>query len=96
MKRQQYVTITGSDGFIDYGGIIRKWNDDQHLTIEWIPVLDIDIMLRRGMEPNVNDPIIPENCEDIDLKDGRRYRLHYTWLTVAGTFIRDARRRDRE
>ena len=88
--KQKFITIVDEEGITNKAGIIHEWHDDYNITVEWIPFIEIAIMSMFGKEPD-NNPIISERCEDVDLQklSEGSYKLHFTWLTVNGAYVRD-------
>lgn len=93
VKRQRYITMFDKAGLTNMCGIIWKWHDDQNLTVEWIPAIEVDMICMTGSIVDLKAPIVPEMCQDINLQTAGEYKLHYTWFTAAGDWIRDGRRR---
>ena len=88
--KQKFITIVDEEGITNKAGIIHEWHDDYNITVEWIPFIEIAIMSVFGKEPDSNT-IITEMCEDVDLQklSEGSYKLHFTWLTVNGAYVRD-------
>ena len=87
---QKYLALY-SNGDLNTCAQIHAWHDAAHCTVEYLPYYSMFVWVSVGIEPGL-EPINPKECYDIDLDnlpDGYDdYKLHHTWLTVAGDFAR--------
>ena len=91
IKRPAYKYIgLCKDGYMDICAQIHCWHDSKHLTVEYLPYLDMAVWISMGQEPSFT-PIEVLNTLDIDLdalpEGYDSCALHYTWLTVARDFL---------
>ena len=89
----KYIGVFDSpnDPYINRIGQIHEKHGDI-LTVEWIDYFDMLFAISRGYEPSW-DEVVGKNVEEIDSKRmSDRHKFYYSWLTVAGEFIKAEKR----
>lgn len=87
--KQKFISIYKEDGSIKNLAIIHEWHDEKKLTVEYLEYFDMLQFAAAGKGPATEkEHILVENCEDINLDKCGEYKLHFTFHTVMGEFIR--------
>ena len=96
-KRQTYLGMY-QNGELGVAAQIHVWHDEQNLTVEYLQYFDMLSFVAMGHVPSF-EPINVESTCDICLNDLPQpydsYKLHYTYMTIAGDFVKAERARDR-
>lgn len=87
--KQKFITFPDEYGLLNSVAIIHYTHDDDNLTIEYLDWFEVELFMLRGCVPSVKKKdILSDKCEDIKLSECKGYKLHYTWHTVVGDYVR--------
>ena len=97
-KRYTYLGLY-ENGELSTVAQIHAWHDNKNLTVEYLPYLDMLTFVSLGWTPSF-EPINVESTHDICLDDLPEpydgYKLHYTFITIAGEFVAAEREWERK